>query len=97
MGNNRAPDDEFERYKQAPGPEGRTPAEVAKWFHTHRLFVMRELFREYCVSPASATTVERVWSDAGNLVTKKRRGKGGEGVGEGGGRVRWDGGRGGRR
>ena len=35
---------------------------------------MRELFRRYCLASAASTRVEKVFSDAGNLATKKRSG-----------------------
>ncbi len=47
---------------------------VLQWWMRHKaLFpILFQLVRKYLAIPASSTPSEELWSDAGNIVTKKR-------------------------
>jgi hypothetical protein len=48
--------------------------EPLSWWvsHKHVLPVMFRLARKFLAIPATSVASERIWSDAGNIVTKKR-------------------------
>ena len=73
-------EDEFERYLQAKklSPRG-SPRE---FFDNHNFPTIMLLYRRYCCTPGAATSIERVWSEAGHLKTKRRNRLGGDVINE---------------
>jgi len=62
---------EFDRYLATPQIASDDPA-PGKWLLAQGYHKIFALYQKFCSIPGAATKIERLWSDTGNLVTKKR-------------------------
>jgi hypothetical protein len=62
--------DEFQRYLSSPCCLPDEPQDM--WFKKMAFHQIFYLFRKYCSPPGSAASIERLWSTAGNMVSRRR-------------------------
>jgi hypothetical protein len=62
--------DELDRYLLAPPCQ--TTEHQSKWFTQMSFSKIFQLYRIYCSPPGSAVSIERLWSLAGHLITRRR-------------------------
>jgi hypothetical protein len=60
----------FELYLRAPPCQ--TTENIKDWFQKHKVMAIFLLHRQYCCVPGAATRVERLWSEAGYLISRRR-------------------------
>jgi hypothetical protein len=60
----------FDLYLRAPSCQ--TTENIKDWFVKHNVLEIFLLHRRYCCVPGAATRVERLWSEAGYLISRRR-------------------------